>query len=379
MIGMLSFRLLKATAAVVSLVIIMWSLGIPTIPFAGAASITSVSDTLTDTDPGAVSDHTIIFTTPTGVSNGETVTIDFSDGPFTGTSSVTVADIDVQDGPTDLSVAANCLGGDEIGASFTGDILTIEFCSGDGASIAAGGTTTIEIGANATTGGAGSSRLINPTVGSYEIAIGGTQTDSGATIVAIIDNVDVTASVDSTFTFTVGGVAAGVAVNGATTTGSTTATAIAFGTLDAGVASTTAQDLTVITNASQGFTVTVETNSEFISSGGAIIDGFRNGGWDTTPVPWESPSSTVGDLTTYGHWGLTSDDATTTRSSEFSSATWVSASTSPVVIMSHTGPTDGSGTGEGTSRIGYQVEVSALQEASSNYQTQLTYIATPIF
>lgn len=378
MIGMYSFRLLKAVAAVVSFVIILWSLGFTTVPLVGAATISEVSNTLTDTDPSAVSDHTIVFTTPTGINTGETITIDFSDGQFTGTSTIVAAGIDVQDGVTDLSVSADCtVGTDEVGVSFTGYVLEIEFCPGDGASIAAGGTTTIEIGKNADPG---SDQLINPgTPGSYSILIGGTQADSGSTKVVIIENVDVTARVDTIFTFTVNGVGPGTVVNGATTTGSTTATAITFGTLVPNVASTTAQNLTVTTNSTQGYVVTVEQSSEFMSSTNAVIDGFRNGDWDTVPVTWEGPTPVLGDITSYGHWGITSDDATTTRANEFSDNAWVSASTSPIVIMSHDGAANAINTGEGTTNVGYRVEISGLQEAGSDYQTSLTYIATPIF
>lgn len=376
---MFTFRLLKVIAAVVSLTLFLWGVGIHTTALVGAASISSVSDTLSDSEPSVSANHTLVFTTPTGINNGETITIDFSDGPFTGTSSIGALDIDVQDGATDLSVAANCLGADEVGVSFSGDVLTVEFCAGNGAAIAANGTTTIEIGDHASFGGAGSNQLVNPSTGTYAIVIGGTQADQGSTRVVIIDTVEVTASVDTTFTFTVTGVGGGLAVNGATTTGSSTATALAFGTLVAGVASTTAQDLTVTTNASQGFVVTIEQGSEFISSSNAIIDSFRNGEYTESPIAWESPAATPSDPSTYGHWGITSDDTNTTRTAEFANNTWVAASTTPVVIMSHTTPTDGTGTGEGTTRVGFQVEISALQEASSDYTTTLRYIATPIF
>lgn len=377
MIGMFSFRLLKAVAAIVSLVLILWTIGFPNINIVGAASITSVSDILSDTEPGVAANHTISFTTSSGVNNGETVTIDFSDGPFSGTSSVTFSDIDVQDGVTDLSVAANCLGSEEVGVSFSGELLTIEFCSGDGASIAALGTTTIEIGTNAS---GGINQLINPpTPDSYAILIGGTQADSGSTLVVMLETIEVSASVDTIFTFTVTGVAGGQTVNGQTTTGSTTATAIAFGVLEPDVASTSAQELSVVTNASQGYVVTVEQDSEFISSNLAIIDSFIDGSYEDTPTTWQAPTPVLGDLATYGHWGLTSDDATTTRTTEFSANTWVAASTTPTVVMSHTGPTDGTVTGEGITRVGYRVEISSLQEASSNYSTSLIYIATPIF
>jgi len=380
MTGMKSFRLLKALAALVTVGILFTALNFHTNVFVSAASIADVSDTLSDSSPGSPSNHTIVFTTPTGIANGETVTIDFSDGPFTGTSSITATDIDVQDGATDLSVGATCGGTDEIGASFTGSVLTIEFCSGNGAAIAANGSTTIEIGNHADFGGTGSNRLVNPNgTGSYDIVIDGTQTDSGTAIVVIIATVTVTATVDTTFTFEVLGVGPGEVVNGTSTTGSSTPTAIAFGTLTQGVASTTAQELRVITNASQGYVVTVAQDGEFIASNNATIDSFTNGSYVTSPTAWQSPSAVPGSPNTFGHWGLTSDDATTTRSVEFSNDSWVAASTTPVIVMSHTGPTDGTGTGEGTTRVGYRVEVSALQEAAADYTTSLRYVATPIF
>lgn len=380
MSGMIAFRLLKALAALVSVALIIMGTNTHSSWLVSAASIANVSDTLSDTSPSTVSNHTLVFTTPTGVSNGETITVDFAGGSFTGTSSITASDIDVQAAATDLSVADDCTATDEVGVSFSGSILTVEFCSGDGASISAGGSTTIEIGTHATTGGTGSNQLINPaSTGSYEISIAGTQTDSGATEVVIIDTVTVSATVDTTFTFTVAGVGGNQSVNGVSTTGSSTPTTLAFGTLSPNVASTTAQELQVVTNASQGYVVTVAQDSDFRSANGAIIDAFRNGSYLSTPTAWEAPAATPGDPTTFGHWGLTSTDATTTRALEFTSDTWVAASTTPTVIMSHTGPTDGTGTGEGTARVGYRVEISALQEAASDYSTQLRYVATPIF
>ena len=63
--------LLKSIAMVAGLAIILWSLGLPTLRFADAANITSVSDTLSDSAPSASADHTIEFVTPSGVANGE--------------------------------------------------------------------------------------------------------------------------------------------------------------------------------------------------------------------------------------------------------------------------------------------------------------------
>jgi hypothetical protein len=244
-------------------------------------------------------------------------------------------------------------------------------CAGNGESIPAYGTTTIQIGT-------GADQLVNPTAATYEIDLSTSVGDTGSTRVAIVPVVTVTASVDTIFEFTVAGVAQGLTVNGTTTGTTTTATAINFGTLSAGVATTAAQDLTVRTNAKNGFTVTVIADGQLESVIGADIDSFSNGGNQSTPIGWAVPSASVGSENTYGHWGLTSDDTDIFAATQ----TYVAASTSPVTIFTHDGPVDGvasPSTGTSTTRVGYTVEISALQEAANDYTAILTYVATPVF
>jgi hypothetical protein len=352
--------------------------------YAEAANVTSFSDTLSDSVPSAVSNHTVSFVTPTGVANGQTITVSFADGPFV-IGSVDYTDIDVAT-VSDFTLAANCSGTEQASAAFSGTLLTITLCSGDGGVISPNGTTTIEIGTNATFGTAGNQQLTNPAVGSYEIDLTAGTQDTGSTRVAIVNTVLVTASVDTLFTFSVAGVGGGEAVNTADTTGgTTTATTIPFGELVANTASTAAQDLTVVTNARSGFVVTVQADQQLLSSNGSDIDGFIDGGYNTTPVAWVNPSATPGLENTYGHWGVTSDDSTITNllSNPFNVGAggdrFRSASTSPIEVFRHDGPSDGTGQGEGTTRVGYKVEVSALQEAATDYQATLTYVATPVF
>ncbi|MCD5381712.1 MAG: hypothetical protein LR017_00165 [Candidatus Pacebacteria bacterium] len=245
---------------------------------------------------------------------------------------------------------------------------------------------TIRIGTNAVDSGTGSNQITNPSAtSSYAIDIGkgaSTMQDSGQVRVAIIDEVTVTASVDTSLTFTVSGVGSGATVNSSptTTAAATTNTTLPFGTLVDGVSKTLAQDLSVATNADNGFVVTVEQTGELQSSTGADINGFVDGSYTTTPTAWQSPSGTIGSLDTYGHWGLTSDDAVTpSRAAAFGANQWVSGSTTPIIIMEHTGPSDGLISGEGANRIGYQIEITALQEAGDDYTTTLRYVATPTF
>ena len=200
---------------------------------------------------------------------------------------------------------------------------------------------------------------------------------------AIIAPVVVTAAVDTSFTFTVTGLAGGTNVNGLVTTGSSTATAIPFGALSANTASSAAQRLSVSTNASYGFAVTVQTDQQLTSSAGADIDGFIDGSYTNTPLSWTAPSPTISDEDTWGHWGLTSNDETFGLADPFdvggAGERFVSASTTPVQVFRHDGPSDGTTQNIGKADVAYQAEISALQEAGTDYTATLTYVATPVF
>jgi hypothetical protein len=251
--------------------------------------------------------------------------------------------------------------------------------------IAANATVTIRIGTNATSGGTGTNQITNPSVGSYEITVAVGNSDTGTTRVAIVDVVTVTAAVETIFNFTVLGVDTGLVVNGDTTTGTSTPTTIPFGTLVVDTQATAAQDLQVSTNAANGFVVTVQTDQQLTSANGADIDGFADGSYTTVPAQWASPTKTLGDENTYGHWGITTDDDTVTPSLTDTfdvggtGQRYVSASTTPVEVFRHDGPVDATVQGVGTTRVGYSVEVSALQEAGDDYTATLTYVATPVF
>ncbi len=377
-----TFGLLQATAMVATITIVLWSTGLPSLRFAEAANVRSFSDTLSDSAPSVGANHTISFVTPTGVANGQTIVLNFANGPF-AIGQVGFDDIDVIDDATELNVAASCAGTEEVGVSTSTNTITLTLCSGDGGAIPVNGTTTIQIGTNATFGVTGNHQITNPAVGSYTIGVTA-GTDTGTTRVAIVSPVVVTASVDTSFTFTVAGVATGT-VNGEAITGSSTATAIPFGSLQADTASTAAQQLSVTTNASYGFAVTVEVDQQLTSSTGADIDGFANGAYTTTPTAWVQPTESISNENTWGHWGLISDDDTlyANLSDPFDvngvGQRFVSASTTPVEVFRHNGPADGTTPNVGRARVGYKVEISSLQEAGTDYNATLTYVATPVF
>ena len=377
-----SVRVLQAVAVIAGLAVLLWSLGLPSLKLVNAASLTSISDTLSDSAPNVVSNHTIAFTLPTDgtpLASADTVTITFPAATF-DLSNLNHTDFDVATGSDYTLEQGGSPAADNIGVATTSN--TIVLTLGSAVAIATGTAISVEVGTNATFGASGVDQIVNPASSSYEINIETNEGDSGATRVVILDNVTVTASVDTIFDFTVAGVGAaggGETVNGETISGTTTATTIAFGTLASGTASTTAQDLTVSTNASQGYSVTVQVDQTLLSSTGADIDLFEDA---DTPTTWTAPVPSIGDDSTYGYWGITSEDGTTTRGTEFDVVTgneWIGASTTPRIVMGADGPADGVTQGVGAARVGFRAEINSLQEAGDDYTATLTYVATPIF
>jgi len=383
-----SVRLLQAVAVIAGLAVLLWSLGLPSLRFADAANLTDISDTLSDSAPSVVSNHSIEFTIPSGgteLTGTDTITITFPDGASDfDLSSIDAGDIDFA---TTTATGDYTLGSGVNEVDVSTSTFAITFTLGANVVIATGTPVYVEVGDSATFGGTGNGQIVNPTVGSYEINIetsDGSTLDTGAARVAIVDDVDVTASVDTTFTFAVAGIDAtggGETVGGEAISGSTTATAIPLGRLDVLTATTVAQDLTVTTNANQGYTVTAQVDGSLQSSTGADIDGFDDGAYSDTPTTWSVPFGDVNDENTWGHWGITSDDGTTTRAApdEFDDNEWIGPTTTARVVMGHDGPADGTTAGVGTARIGFRTEITALQESGDDYEAVLTYVATPIF
>ncbi len=370
----------KGIATLLALALVLWVMGTHMfMQAAEAANLTYIKDTLSNSAPSETSNHTIEFLSPTGVSAAETITVVIP-STFTGSSSVNEDDVDFEINGTDETVVDGAPGAAEWGLTWSGNTLTLT--AGASESLASNATATIKIGTNADAGGAGAAQLTNPVATtSYEFTVTAGTADNGQFRVAIIDDVLVTANVNTTLVFTITGTTTAVTVNGSPTTTSeiSTSETLPFSTLSPNVSKVLAQHLSVQTNARNGYIVTVEQSQNLQSSTGADIDGFSNGTYITTPAAWSAPTNLISDENTWGHWGLTSTDYVTGRASEFSSNTWVAASTSPIIVMGHTGPSDGETAGVGTAVVGYQAQITALQEAGDDYNTTLTYIATPTF
>lgn len=364
--------LLRVIASVLAVALLLWGSNFPaSLRLAEAASITSASDTLSDSDLGVVSNHTFQFTIPNGVVSGQTIQLTFPGSDFTfPTTGFGPDDMDVVDDGVQITLGTSA-SGDTWGVATTSNTIVFTTSTTSGAvTVSSSSAITIRIGTHATSGSTGDQQIVNPAgANSYEIEIGGSMVDSGSVMVAILDDVQVTANIPTNFQFSVNAVNSGSTVNGTTTNGTSTATTVPFGTSTANVIRTLAQDLTVSTNAANGFAITVFTSGPLRSSTNADIDGFVDGSDTDTPTTWAAPTANVNNENTWGHWGFTSNDQDL-----FGSNLWKAATTTPRTVFSHNSVVNAS-----TTRVGYQLQVSNLQEAGDDYSTTLTYIATPTF
>lgn len=236
------------------------------------------------------SDHTIQFTTPSGIASGETVVIEL-DALFNGTThpngSLDFNDVDMyvnatpdgSCGGTTQTLVGAAPGDGEWGAVFSGTGNTILTITSGGATsiVGAGDEVCILIGQDAT-GGSANSQYANPTAsGTYTISIGA-GVDSGELTVSIIDNdrVTITAEVTETITFAISDYTVGF--------GNLLPTIARFATTASGAngpTPTSAHSMTVSTNGSTGYEITylgstlTNQNSDTIPA--ATITGVQDG------------------------------------------------------------------------------------------------------
>lgn len=364
-----------ALALIIS--ILFWFTGFPfAMNFASAATVTQFSTTASSSVPSASTNYKVTWTDATQITVGQTIKITFDPGNSTfDLGSLANTEVITSATPTNLSIiTAACGGATANQVSVNGGIsnaagdksVTLTACG-----TVATGTKTISFTGN---------HVQNPaTPGTYKVSVDGTQTDSGSTLVAIVNQVTVTASVATSLFFTITGLASGSTVNGETTSTTTSSTAIGFGTLASGTPVIAGQELSVTTNATYGFVVTVQEDQNLTSSAGSQIYTFKDGLANSVPVVWASPSSSVGNALTYGHIGVTSDDADL-NSGEFTGTKYAgNFGTTTRVIFSNNGASDGTTQNIGKARVAYKVQVSALQAAGSDYTNHLIYVVTPTF
>lgn len=142
-------------------------------------------------------DYRFSFTTPSGVAEGQSITLTF-DAPF-NTASITEDDVDVLDDGVSKTTASDCALTNEVYIEMISDVLTINVCAGDGGAIGAGSVVTIRIGTNAVDSGTGTHQITNPSTSAVHfVTLGGTFGDFGAFALAIGDDDSVTVSTEVT-------------------------------------------------------------------------------------------------------------------------------------------------------------------------------------
>ncbi len=347
---------------IIFLFIIFAAVAGPLTRFAYAAALTSLSDIMSTVKELTLSDHDIKFASPTGIAAGQTVIYTFN--TYTTVASTTLLDADFAISSSSTCSSAGSYTEQTLAATASG--ATWGFATSSSAITITSGTATstagncirLRVGSGAVTGGAGTARITNPAASSPTITMTGTFNDTGTITANIIANdaVAVSGTVNQTLSFSI------------------STSTIAFGTLDSAAAryaSTTstgsateveAHTLSASTNASSGYTITVQ---------GATL---TSGGFTITSIGATNASSTIGTeqfgirmaasggigtvTSPYAAAGGFAYAATATTTSQIASSAGASAAT--------------------TYSVRYIANILAITEAGS-YTASLVYVATGNF
>lgn len=334
-----------------------------------AAALSSLSDTQSSIKINTLSDHTIQFVTPTGITAGQAISITFSAGYATGTFAIANFDLGTStsatcSGFTDALLQAGAASGLTWGVSQATN--TIYLVSGT-AVVPANRCIQIKIGSNAISQASGTSQITNPTTATTTgatITIGGSFGDNGVITNNIIadDTVAVTATVAQTFTFTI------------------STSTIFFGALSplsAKFASSTnplgdsletiAHSLGVSTNAPSGYTVTIK---------GQTLTSLQNASNTISAIGAVAASSTFVGTEQFGIRATTAGGTGSTVSVPYSSASsygYNATATTSAVLATGTGATNTT-----TYSLRYVANIANLTEAGT-YVANIVYVATANF
>ena len=348
------------------------------------ATVTSFSDALSDSRASIAANHTISWDVvdTSCIEANDVFKLTLTDWITTG---ITEDDIDIQDDGVDKTTNTSC-GSSDFSVTFNAGSKEIIFTAcGTMTTITSGSVVTVKIGTNATQSGNGANQLSNPTAGSHTISLASTTgyTDSGEIQVATLSGQTTDLAVSASLSVTVAQVASAQSVNNATTSITTTATTVPFGTMTVNADKVGAHDVTVSTNAAEGYTTSIRwfgsgtTNG--LTSGSNNCDGFSFGtATNASPQAWAAgtnPSGTAANADTCWY-GYTTNDSTlgVGTADRFTSSggnKWAPFDTTPYEVAY--APVNAEVT-----RIGHKVEVNALQPVGS-YSGVTEYITTAVF
>ncbi len=190
-----------------------------------------------------------------------------------------------------------------------------------------------------------------------------------STVVAFVykDGALVSLTVEPTLSFTIAAVNSGQSVNSATTTLTTTPTAINFSNdVTAAAKGVSAHNLTVATNAANGFTVNLRQTGG-LTNGTYTIPSLA-GATNAAPIAFSAAGIEA--------WGYTTEDSSLagTTANRFTSPAnrWAGMSTTNELVM------DSGSSGTQTTRVGHQIGISNTTPAGS-YNTTLVYTAAGVY
>lgn len=352
-------------ASLLTIVSIVVGVSMVHVELVHAAAMSSLSDTLSSVKANTLSDHTIQFVTPTGVSAAGTLTVTFPSGWSLGSLSTTSVDFATStsatcSGFTDALVS-NTASGLTWGVSTTSSSITLT--SGT-AVIPANRCVQIEIGGNATSQVTGTTTYTNPATATTSVlTLSASSGDTGTITVNIItnDTVTMTGTVNQSLTFTISTTTiyfGNLSSTGAKFASSTNASGDSTETI--------AHTLAVSTNGSSGFTVTVR---------GQTLTSQQNSANTITAIGASIASSTTG-IEQFGIRATEAGGTGVTLSSPFNYATsygYAATATTSATFAVGTGPTLTS-----TLSLRYVTNIAAVTEAGT-YAANLNYVATANF
>lgn len=212
--------------------------------------------------------------------------------------------------------------------------------------------------------------------------------DSTTVAIGVIENVRVSASVAPQITFSIAGIASGQTACNQTTTATTTPITVPFGELSITTFKYAAHDVTVSTNAPNGYSVTAKMNDQ-LGRNGVSCAGVNGTGLLSTCI--SDAIVTSMDSTTAQDWTSTSEkgfgyslenvDAaaiafqynTSGRTFNARHFADTAGSENPVEIFSSTTVADSE-----NAKVCYRAIINASQ-AAGNYENNVTYTATAKF
>ena len=329
-----------------------------------AAVLSNLSDTLSSAKIGAVSNHTFVFTTPSGLSNGSTTVIVFPP-EFIIPASLTFADVDINVGGPFLAsttLAAVPLG-NTLGVVRT-STSTLTITASSSVPIPPASTVYIRIGTNAIFGATGANQVINATTtGNKSIGIGGTMWDYGTTTVNMItnDTVTISAIVPQALTFSIS--LNSISFGNLTSSGPKYASS----TNPSGdTADTIAHTLQVSTNANAGYTITVQ---------GQTLTSQQNP-TNTINAIGITPATSALGTEQFGIYATKAGGVNGTIAAPYATASsfgYDGTATTSAIFASGSTPTNTE-----TYSLHYVANIAGVTEAGS-YSANLIYVATANF